>query len=188
VRADETAGELDKVRGELDKVKEPLAASEDKLKRMVVTAPIVDFHFKTRGGVIRPGDPILDIAPAEEDLLIDARLAPTDIDAVYPSLLAQVHLTPHSKRRLPQIEGKVRSVSADSLRDDRTGTPYYLARVEVDREQRRRSDKDIQLVPRMPAEVMIVMQERTLLECLLQPFLDVFRRGLRGVGTPTRKD
>jgi HlyD family secretion protein len=185
VRADEIAGELDKVRGELGKVREPLTASEDKLKRTIVTAPvsgtIVDLHFKTRGGVIRPGDPILDIVPVEEELLIDARVAPTDIDVVYPGLPAQVHLTPYSKRRLPQIEGKVRSVSADSLRDERTGTSYYLARVEVDRDQLRRLDKDVQLVPGMPAEVMIVTEERTLLEYLLQPFLDVFRRGLREV-------
>jgi HlyD family secretion protein len=185
VRADEIATELDKVRGELGKVKEPLAASEDKLKRTLVTAPlsgtIVELHFKTRGGVIRPGEPILDIVPAEEELLIDAHVAPTDIDVVYPGLLAQVHLTPYSKRRLPQIEGRVRSVSADSLRDERTGTTYYLARVEVDREQIRRLDKDVQLVPGMPAEVMIVTEERTLFEYLLQPFLDVFRRGLREV-------
>jgi HlyD family secretion protein len=185
VRADEIASELDKVRGELGKVKEPLAASEDKLERTVLTAPvngtIVELHFKTRRGVIRPGEPILDIVPAEEELLIDARVLPTDIDVVYPGLPAQVHLTPYSKRRLPQIEGKVRSVSADSLRDERTGTPYYLVRVEVDREQLRRLDKNIQLVPGMPAEVMIVTEERTLFEYLLQPFLDVFRRGLREV-------
>jgi HlyD family secretion protein/epimerase transport system membrane fusion protein len=119
--------------------------------------------------------------PAEEELLIDAHVAPTDIDVVHPGLLAQVHLTPYSKRRLPQIEGKVRSVSADSLRDEKAGTTYFLARVEVDREQIRRLDKDVQLVPGMPAEVMIVTQERTLLGYLLEPFLDVFRRGLREV-------
>ena len=185
VRADEIATELDKVRGELGKVTEPLAASEDKLKRTVVTAPVsgtvVELHFKTRGGVIRPGEPILDLVPAEEELLIDAHVAPTDIDVVYPGLLAQVHLTPYSKRRLPQIEGRVRSVSADSLRDDRAGTPYYLARVEVDRQQLAELGKDIQLVPGMPAEVMIVTEERTLFGYLLQPFLDVFRRGLREV-------
>jgi HlyD family secretion protein len=185
VRADEVATELDKVRGALGKVREPLAASEDKLKRTTVTAPVsgavLDLHFHTRGGVIRPGEPILDIVPAQEELLIDAHVAPSDIDVVFPGLLAQVHLTAYSKRRLPQIEGKVRSVSADSLKDDRTGTTYYLARVEVDREQIYRLDKNVQLVPGMPAEVMIVTEERTLFEYLLQPFLDVFRRGLREV-------
>ncbi len=139
-RADEIAGDLDKVRGELAKVKEQLGASGDTLKRTLIAAPVsgtvVGLRFKTRGGVIQRGEPILDIVPANEDLLIDARVAPTDIDVVHPGLLAQVHLSAYSHRRsMPNIEGKVRSVSADSLRDEKTGMSYYLARVEVDREQ-----------------------------------------------------
>ncbi len=185
-RADEIARDLDKVRGELAKVKEQLGASEDTLKRTLIAAPVsgtvVGLRFKTRGGVIQRGEPILDIVPANEDLLIDARVAPTDIDVVHPGLLAQVHLSAYSHRRsMPNIEGKVRSVSADSLRDEKTGMSYYLARVEVDREQLSGLDMDVQLVPGMPAEVLIVTGERTLFGYLLEPFRDIFRRSLREV-------
>lgn len=185
-RADEIAGDLDKVRGELAKVKEQLGASGDTLKRTLIAAPVsgtvVGLRFKTRGGVIQRGEPILDIVPANEDLLIDARVAPTDIDVVHPGLLAQVHLSAYSHRRsMPNIEGKVRSVSADSLRDEKTGMSYYLARVEVDREQLSGLDMDVQLVPGMPAEVLIVTGERTLFGYLLEPFRDIFRRSLREV-------
>ena len=184
-RADEIARELDRVRGELAKLKEQLHASEDKLERTVITAPVsgtvVNLHFKTRGGVIQPGTPILDIVPADDDLLIDARVAPIDIDVVHPGMIAQVHLLAYAQRRLPQIEGKVRSVSADSLRDEQTGAPYYLARVQVDRQKLLSLGREVQLVPGMPAEVLIVTGERTLLGYLLEPFRDLFRRSLREV-------
>ena len=184
-RADEIADELDTTSRELARVKEQLAASEDTLNRTTITAPvsgtIVNLRFKTLGGVILQGDPILDIVPAEDDLLIDARVAPIDIDVVYPGLPAQVHLSAYSQRVMPRIEGTVRSVSADSMSDEQTGTPYYLARVEVDREQLSDLGPDIELVPGMPAEVLIVTSERTLFGYLLQPFRDLFRRGLREV-------
>jgi HlyD family secretion protein len=186
VRADEIAAELEKTRGELAKLKEQLSASKDTLTRTTITAPvsgtIVGLRFKTRGGVVQRGEPILDIVPADEDLLIDARVAPIDIDVVHAGLVAQVHLSAYAHHRsMPRIEGKVRSVSADSLRDQQTGTAYYLARVEVDRAQLSGLSMDVQLVPGMPAEVLIVTAERTLLGYLLQPLLDIFRRSLREV-------
>lgn len=183
-RADEIATELDKVRGELVQSGEQLGTLRDTLRRTVVTAPvdgtIVNLRFKTRGGVIRAGDPILDIVPAGDDLLIDARVAPTDIDVVHVGLPAQVHLSAYSQRSLPRITGRVRSVSADSLQDQR-GVSYYLARVEVDRDELARLAAGVQLVPGMPAEVLIVTSERTLFGYLLQPFRDIFRRSLREV-------
>jgi HlyD family secretion protein/epimerase transport system membrane fusion protein len=185
IRADEIASELERVRGALAEIRQRLGASEDTLKRTTILAPVtgtvVDLRFKTRGGVILQGAPILDIVPANEDLLIDARVAPTDIDVVHAGLAAKVHLSAFQQRSLPQIEGRVRSVSADSLQDERTGASYYLARVEVDREQLAGLGVDVQLVPGMPAEVLIVTGERTLFGYLLQPFRDIIRRSLREV-------
>jgi HlyD family secretion protein/epimerase transport system membrane fusion protein len=185
LRADEIAGELDRVRGELAKVKQQLSASEDVLRRTVITAPVsgtvVDLRFKTRGGVISPGAPILDIVPIDDDLLIDARVAPTDIDVVHPGLPAKVHLSAYTQRSLPQVNGTVRSVSADSLQDEQSGVSFFLVRVEVDRQALSHLGADIQLVPGMPAEVLIVTGERTLLGYLLEPLRDILRRGLREV-------
>ena len=96
---------------------------------------------------------------------------------VYAGLPAQVHLSAYAQQ--PRIEGKVRSVSADSLHDEQTGMSYYLARVEVDREKLLHRGFGVQLVPGMPAEVLIVTSERTLLGYLFQPLRDIFRRSLR---------
>ena len=132
-----------------------------------------------RGGVIRPGDPILDIVPREEDLLIDARVAPTDIDSVRPGQTARIHFAAYPTRNQPQIEGVVRQISADTLLDEATNQRYYLARVEVDRAELAETAPDIEIVPGMPAEVLIVTGERTVLDYILQPFDETLRRGFR---------
>jgi HlyD family secretion protein/epimerase transport system membrane fusion protein len=184
-RADDIATKLDQVRAELATVRERLFASEDILKRTVVTAPVagtvVNLRFKTEGGVVQRGEPILDIVPADDALLIDARVAPNDIDVVHAGLSAQIHLSAYTSRAVPRIDGKVRSVSADRFIDEYTRQPYYLARVEVDRATLTQIDSKIELIPGMPAEVLIVTGERTLVDYLIEPFLDVFRRSFREV-------
>ena len=136
-------------------------------------------RFKSIGGVIRGGDPILEIVPTEEQLLIDARVSPSDIDVVTVGLAATVHLTAFSSRGLPRVEGFVRSLSADRVVDEATGQAYYLARVEVAREELAALDQHLILVPGMPAEVLIVTGERTTLAYMMEPFMAAFRRGLR---------
>lgn len=182
-REDEVTDELAQVRAELAEVEEGLRASEDVLARTVVAAPVsgtvVGMRFRTRGGVIGAGEPILDIVPAEEDLLIEARVAPTDIDSVAAGQAAQVHLTAYRQRTMPRIEGRVRHVSADRIMDEGTGQPYFLARVEVDRQQLNAVAPDVQLVPGMPAEVLILTGERTALAYLMDPFINTIRRAMR---------
>jgi HlyD family secretion protein len=183
-RADEIAGKLSEVRTELATLREKLVASRDVLKRTVVTAPldgsVVNLRAKTVGGVIRSGEVILDLVPANETLLIDARIAPTDVDVVHPGLEAQVKFPAFSARSLPVIRSVVRTVSADRMTDERTNLPYFLARVEVERSE---LDKlpNVQLVAGMPAEVLIVTSNRTMWAYLLQPLLDVLWRGMREV-------
>ncbi len=184
-RADQIATQLVQVRTELASVRERLAASEDILRRTVVTAPVagtvVDLRFKTEGGIVRQGEPIMDIVPVNDALLIDARVPPTDIDVVHEGLSAQIHLSAFSSRGLPRIQGTVHSVSADRLVDDVTRQPYYLARVEVDRGELRQIDPNLELVPGMPAEVLIVTRERTMFQYLFEPFVEAFRRSFREV-------
>lgn len=180
---DKVAGELTQVNAELASVQEKLRASEDVLKRTVITAPVagtvVELRYRTPRGVIAPGAPILDIVPTEDELLIEARVAPTDIDAVHPGLAAQVHLLAYQQRNLPRIEGTVRTVSADALTDPDTGASYFLARVEVDRARLARLAPEVTLTAGMPAEVLIMTGEQTTLAYLLKPFLDTLRRSFR---------
>jgi HlyD family secretion protein/epimerase transport system membrane fusion protein len=184
-RVDQITTQLDQVRVELATVSERLFASKDVLNRTIIRSPVagkvVNLRFKTEGGVVQKGEPIMDIVPSDDLLLIDARISPNDIDVVHVGLPTQVHLLAYANRNAPRISGVVRSVSADRLIDENTRQPYYLARVEVDREEVRRVDPNIQLVPGMPAEVLIVSGEQTMVQYLIKPFTDALRRSLREV-------
>ena len=182
-RLDELNEQLTEIRSQLIELRERILASEDILRRTVVTAPVsgivVNMRFHTVSGVIGSGEPILDIVPRDDDMLIDARVSPVDIDVVHQGLTAQVVLSAYKQRNLPRIDGTVRTVSADSLVDEMTGQPYFLARVEVPQESLEGLDEDIRLAPGMPAEVMIMTGERTALNYILEPFVDTLRRSLR---------
>jgi HlyD family secretion protein/epimerase transport system membrane fusion protein len=184
-RQDKISEQIDGVRVSIAGLVERLQASRDILNRTVVSAPIsgtvVSLRFKTVEGVIRPGEAILDIVPDEEKLLIDARVSPIDIDVVHGGLPAQVRLTAYSSRGLPRIAGVVRTVSADRLVDAATNQPYYLARVEVSRAELDRLGNGVELVPGMPAEVLIVRRERTMAQYLIDPLREAFRRSFREV-------
>jgi HlyD family secretion protein/epimerase transport system membrane fusion protein len=179
----EVAKDLEDARSEYGDVSERLFASADVLERTVVTAPVsgyvANLKFKSVGGVVGSGQPILDVVPTEEQLLIDARVPPNDIDVVAIGMNAVVHLTAYSNRGLPRVNGIVRDVSADSVTDSVTNQTYYIARVEIPKEELAALDKSIKLVPGMPAEVLIVAEEKTVLEYVMEPFLAAFRRGFR---------
>lgn len=182
-RADQIATQLDQVQAELGELEEKLLASKDILSRTVIAAPVsgivVGLQFKTESGVVQPGVPILDIVPAEDKLMIDARVSPIDIDVIHIGLKAQVQLSAFSTRSTPRVDGIVRSVSADRLVDEATSQPYYLARVEVERDELSRIGPDIELVPGMPADVLIVTGERTMVSYLFQPFMDAIWKTFR---------
>ena len=100
---------------------------------------------------------------------------------VHAGLNAQVQFTAFSSRSAARIEGVVRSVSADRMVDEASKKPYYLARVEVERDEVERLGANIELVPGMPADVLVVTGERTMVTYLLRPFLDAVWRTLREV-------
>ena len=182
-RTDQVTTRLEQLRVELATVTEKLNSSVDILKRTTINAPIagvvLNMRFKTNGGVLKPAEPILDIVPAEDILLIDARVSPVDIDVVRVGLRAKVQLTAYSGRSMPRLNGIVKTVSADRIVDEGSRQPYYLARVHVDREEIHQLHAGIELIPGMPAEVLIVTGERTMAEYLFQPFLDALWRSFR---------
>jgi HlyD family secretion protein/epimerase transport system membrane fusion protein len=125
--------EASRVQVELAEVEQRLAASRDVLERTVIMAPsegtVVELRFRTPGGVIRPGEPLLDIVPQNEELLVDARISPRDIDSVRAGLGARIVLPAFAQRHMPQIEGRVRQVSADAMVDPQSGQRYFAIRV-----------------------------------------------------------
>lgn len=175
--------EASQIQVELAEVEQRLAASRDVLQRTLISAPVdgtvVALRFRTPGGVVRPGEPVLEIVPDNEELLIDARLSPMDIDVVRAGLPARVVLQAFQQRHMPQIEGRVRQVSPDAIADAQTGQRFFAVRVEIDRDRLAALAPAIELTPGMPAEVYITTGEHTALDYLLGPLYDSLRRTWR---------
>jgi HlyD family secretion protein len=152
------------------------------LARIDVKAPqagiVTDLNVHTTGGVIQPGEPLLDLVPAEDRLIVTAQVRPEDINVVRPGLIAHVRLTPYNTRRTPPIEGTVIHVSADRLVDKKTNMPYYAAKIRLDEAQLAELP-DVELYPGMPAEAMIKTGESTVALYALSPILDSFERAFR---------
>lgn len=184
-RREQIAAKMDEIRGELAEIEKKLSASEDVMARLVVAAPVsgvvLNMSHNTVGGVVKPGEPLLNIVPSDEKLVIDARVAPVDIDVVRAGLDAKINLSAFSAYEVPQISGTVQSVSADRLGDDAQNQPYFLAKVEVNSNELKRLAPSAELIAGMPAEVLIVTGKRTMLEYLMEPLLASLRRSLREV-------
>ena len=182
-RLDEITSELADTRAELAAVDERLNAQLDILERTIIAAPVAgkihNKQFFTTGGVIRPGQVILDIVPNEVELLIDTRISPVDIDEIAVGQQARVNFLAFTARNLRQIHGYVRSVSADSLQDEVTGENYYRAFVEVPPDEMAKLGESLSINPGMPAEVLIMTGERTMLQYLMDPLVKSIRRSFR---------
>jgi HlyD family secretion protein len=179
-RADQIANEAEKVHSELMLVLEKLRASEDVLGRTVITAPVsgsvINLKVRTIGGIVQKGDIFLEIVPSDDALVIDARVAPLDVKSVHKGQPAIIRLSAYSSRDTPRVSGFVESVSADRLFDQNSKEPYYLARVSVDRQMLRRIAPKVNLIPGMPADVLITTEQRTLIDYLFKPFLEAFSK------------
>jgi epimerase transport system membrane fusion protein len=152
------------------------------LGRMEIRSPymgkVVGLNVFSVGGVIKPGEKILDIVPDQQHLITEAQIAVDDISDVHPGMRAEVHLTAYKQRIIPVIHGDVVQVSADRLVDERTGAPYYVVLVEVD-EQELADLPNIHLYPGMPATVMIPTTERTAFDYLMGPLVMSFNQAFR---------
>lgn len=181
VREDNSA-RLSVVRGSISDLKDKLAVAEDAVRRSDVRAPksgrIVNRKVFTVGGVVRPGEVLMEIVPDEDTLVVSARVQPIDVTHVHPGLPAEVRISALKSRSTPLALGEVRTVSADAVRDDYTRQPYYDLRVSV-RADSFPAELRQKLIPGLPAEVVVETGERTVLAYLLQPFTDAMRRGMR---------
>jgi HlyD family type I secretion membrane fusion protein len=182
-RAEEVATGLAEALAAASQLRAEVQAARDRLRRTTIVAPVagqvVDLKQGTRGGVIGPGEPILDIVPRDQPLVIEARISPQDIDVVHAGLIADVHLTAFHTQHLPRVRGEVVQVSADRLTDERTGEPYYTVKIVVDMAKVQETSPELRLTAGMPAEAMIITGERTMLDYIIDPIRTSFRRALR---------
>jgi HlyD family type I secretion membrane fusion protein len=176
-RQDSVAAELREVDLALRDVYPRLTAARDQLDRTAIRAPeagrVVGLSVFTVGGVVAPGQTLMDIVPRGADLVVEARLSPQDVDDVFVGKEARIRLSGLHERSIPILEGRIIRVSADSFVDERSGQAYFTAEIEIPREQlevvRGVRGDDFVLHPGMPVEVLIPLRKRTALQYVLEP-------------------
>jgi HlyD family secretion protein/epimerase transport system membrane fusion protein len=168
---------------QIAEIEEKLTAARDVLARTKITAPVTGKVFglqvKSPGAVLRPGQDILAVVPTEVDLVIDARVAPNDIESVHPGMMADVQITPFSHRYSKRLQGEVTKVSSDTFVDEATRMPYFLATVIVNRDELAATIEGAEMTPGMPAEVFIDTGRRTMIDYLLQPITRTMSHAFR---------
>ncbi len=153
---------------------EKLQAVKDDLGRVDIKSPaagqVVGLAFQSVGGVIGPGQKLMDIVPTNQALLLEARVVPHLIDRVHADMAVDVRFSSFANSPQLVVPGKVASISGDLLTDSRTGASYYLARVAVTPEGLKKLGKR-QMQPGMPVEVIFLTGERSMLTYLLHPLM-----------------
>ena len=171
--------ELRQVEPQIAGLRERRVAAAQRLKRIEIVAPqdgiVVGIQVNTIGGVIAPGEAILDLLPVGEDLIIEARIPSEDIDRVSRGQASRVRLTAFDQATTPEVPATVLSVSADSFSDEISGARYYNARIRLE-DKSGWAAAGIELVPGMPAEVFIQTGTRTALSYFVRPLTDRLTR------------
>ncbi len=168
----EVESQLSEVDREVQADAEKFRASKDDLTRTEIKSPaagqVIGLAFQSVGGVIGPGQKLMDIVPANQPLLLEARVSPHLIDRVHADLPVDVRFSSFANSPQLVVAGKVASISADLLVDQHTGAGYFLARVAVTPEGMKKLGKR-QMQAGMPVEVIFITGERSMLTYLLHP-------------------
>src|SRR3979411_1374668 len=179
--------QMHEVRGELADVRERMLGAKGVLDRVLVTAPrsggVVKLRYHTQGGVVEAGKNIMELLPLKDELIIEARLRPQDIDSVKHGQKATVRLTALSQRITPMVSGEVIYLSADTLADEKKSqqvgpTDIYIVRVKLNGEETR-ALPHFSPTPGMPAEVYIKTSERAFFQYIVKPIHDSMSRAFR---------
>jgi len=174
----EVANKLAETQTALKDAIERVTAIRSIVLRTTITAPVDGIvngmQIHTIGGIVPPGQPVADIVPQSEELIVEARVSPIDIDRIAVGQEAMIRFSSFSSS-VPNIFGNVIHISADALTDPNTGMSYYSARVEVTPEGLQDLG-DLTLIPGMPAEVFIATGSRTLLQYMMKPFANALAR------------
>jgi len=180
--ASEVGKELREVDAKIGEFVERKVAAEDQLKRIDIRAPqdgvVHQSVVHTIGGVINAGEQLMLIVPSTDNLIVEAKFAPQDIDQVKIGQRAVLRFTSFNQRTTPELNGVVTRVSADTTVDQRTSAPYYTLRISLSREEIARLG-EVTLVPGMPVESFIQTGDRKVISYLMKPLSDQVMRAFR---------
>lgn len=164
-------------RAELAALENQLPQRQDQLRRTVVVSPVKgrvnDIRITTRGGVVQPGEPIMDVLPLEDELLVETKVRPRDVAFIAPGMEARVKITAYDYTVYGHLAGRVEQISADTIEED---TPqgkqwFYKVMVRTSTSHLERGGEQLPIKPGMVAEVDIRGDQRSVLSYLLRPLL-----------------
>jgi HlyD family secretion protein len=160
----QVASEIQTAQLELTDTHEHMNAARDVLRRIEVASPengiVTNIRYHTLGGVITAGQPILDIVPENESLIVESKVGLQDIDSVHVSAPVQIRLMAYNNRSTPRLAGKLAYLSADQQVDDRANVAYFIVRAEISPESLM-SNPATSLYPGMPAEILTINKPRS---------------------------
>lgn len=173
---------ITETRVKLAEVTEKEVVASDAQRRINIVSPVSgtaqNLRFFTEGAVVRPAEPMVDIAPDDEAFVIQAHFQPTDVDNVHEGMVTEVRLPAFHSREIPILNGKIESLSRDRIMDQEGKTAYFLGIVRVDVKQLPKNLR-AKVTAGMPAQVIVPTGERTVLQYLFSPLRDTLRTTMR---------
>ncbi|GJE53691.1 MULTISPECIES: HlyD family type I secretion periplasmic adaptor subunit [Methylobacterium] len=174
--------DLAEIRGKWSELVEKRVAAEDQLKRIDMRAPqdgtVHQLTVHTIGGLVTPSEPAMLIVPDADQLLVEVKVQPQDIDNVRVGQLTMLRFPAFNARTTPELGGEVSRVSADVTQDQKTGTTYYTARIKIAPGETERLG-GLRLVPGMPVEAYMQIGDRSVLSYLVKPLTDQIAKAWR---------
>lgn len=174
--------ELREIEARIAELMQRQVAADDLLMRVDIKSPqtgiVHEVTVHTVGGVIAPGETIMGIVPLNDEKVVEARVAPTDVDQVIAGQKATLRFTAFNQRTTPELDGTVHMVASDVSKDPQSGAPYYVVRLRVD-EVSLAAFKQLKVVTGMPVETFIKTGERSAISYLVKPFRDQLARTFR---------
>lgn len=178
----EAATGLETAQGKISEIGPRLIAAQDSLNQTHVYSPadgtVLNLTQFTEGGVTGGGEPLLDIVPTGQPLVIQVQIQPRDAHAVRPGLKALITLTAYNARTTPRINAEVVTISADQTVNEHTGKPYFTAELRIPPDQLRRLPAAVKIYPGMPVSASIVNGERTVMSYVMSPITDMLSQSL----------
>ncbi|WP_028021883.1 HlyD family type I secretion periplasmic adaptor subunit [Enterovibrio calviensis] len=179
----ETRSKMGELETRLSRLNQAQVGAQDKVDKAVITAPVTGtiktIHINTLGGVVQPGIDLIEMVPAEDQLLIEAKIAPKDIAFLHPGLPSVVKVTAYDFTRYGGLDGTLEHISADTTQDDE-GNSFYLVRIRTDESSVFKKDGgELPIIPGMLTSVDIITGKRTVLEYVLNPLLRAKESALR---------
>jgi adhesin transport system membrane fusion protein len=178
----EAQTELSNKLGEMNAIKETLGALADRKDRTEIKSPvdgtIKDIKVKTVGGVVRPGDPIMEVVPTNDQLLVEARIKPADIAFIHAEQQAMVKITAYDFSIYGGLKGEVVAISPDSITNEK-GESFYHIRVRTYETELKRNGEILPIIPGMVATVDILTGYKTVMEYILKPYIKTLGNAMK---------